>query len=140
MRRMTFLAACVVLAGVPVIAQQARGTATPQSPTLQSAIAALSVTTLRTLQFTATARDTKGAILDVPITWSSGNPQLAQISVNGLVFGYGATVTTIGATGGGQEAVASLTILQGSGLVVPSRSSVLPGKTLSPATRPSSRQ
>ena len=93
-----------------------------------------------TLQFTATARDTKGAILDVPITWSSGNPQLAQISVNGLVFGYGATVTTIGATGGGQEAVASLTILQGSGLVVPSRSSVLPGKTLSPATRPSSRQ
>jgi glyoxylase-like metal-dependent hydrolase (beta-lactamase superfamily II) len=56
MRRMTFLAACVVLAGVPVIAQQARGAATPQTPTLQSAIAALSVTTLRTLQFTATGR------------------------------------------------------------------------------------
>src|SRR5687768_1425811 len=56
MRRMTFLAACVVLAGVPVIAQQARGGAAPQSPTLQSAVAALSATTLRTLQFTATGR------------------------------------------------------------------------------------
>src|SRR5688572_2710222 len=56
MRRMTFLAACVVLAGVPVIAEQARGAATPQTPTLQSAVAALSATTLRTLQFTATGR------------------------------------------------------------------------------------
>ena len=56
MRRMTILAACVLIAGVPVIAQQARGAATPQSPTLQSAVAALSATTLRTLQFTATGR------------------------------------------------------------------------------------
>ena len=57
MRRMTVIAgACVVmLAGVSLVAQQARGTAAP-APTLQSAIAALNVTSLRTVQFTATGR------------------------------------------------------------------------------------
>jgi len=57
MRRMTVVAgACVVmLAGVSLVAQQARGTAAP-APTLQSAIAALNVTSLRTVQFTATGR------------------------------------------------------------------------------------
>ena len=57
MRRMTVLAgACVVmLAGVSLVAQQARGT-TATAPTLQSAIAALNVTSLRTVQFTATGR------------------------------------------------------------------------------------
>jgi len=48
--------ACVVmLAGASLIAQQARG-ATAAGPTLQSAIAALNVTSLRTVQFTATGR------------------------------------------------------------------------------------
>ncbi len=55
MRRITALAgACVMLAGVSPSAQQARGAAS--SPTLQSAVAALSATSLRTLKFTATGR------------------------------------------------------------------------------------
>jgi glyoxylase-like metal-dependent hydrolase (beta-lactamase superfamily II) len=55
---MTVLAgACVVLiAGASLLAQQARGAAAPQGPTLQSAVAALSATTLRTLKLTATGR------------------------------------------------------------------------------------
>lgn len=57
MRRMTvFAGACVVLlAGVSLVGQQARGT-TAQGPTLQSAISALNVTALRTVQVTATGR------------------------------------------------------------------------------------
>jgi glyoxylase-like metal-dependent hydrolase (beta-lactamase superfamily II) len=47
--------ACVaMLAGASMYAQQARGTAA--QPTLQSAVAALNVTSLRTLQFTANGR------------------------------------------------------------------------------------
>ena len=58
MRRMTVLAgACVLtLAGSSVFAQQARGSATPQGPTLQSALAALNAVPLRTVQFTANGR------------------------------------------------------------------------------------
>lgn len=57
MRRMTVLAgACVVmLAGASLIAQQVRST-TAAGPTLQSAVAALNVTSLRSVQFTATGR------------------------------------------------------------------------------------
>jgi glyoxylase-like metal-dependent hydrolase (beta-lactamase superfamily II) len=57
MRSLTVLAgACVLLAGVSPSAQQARGTTAASSPTLQSAVAELSATTLRTLKFTATGR------------------------------------------------------------------------------------
>ena len=57
MRRMTVLAvACVLLAGVSAVAQQARGVTAASSPTLQSAVSALSATSLRTLKFTATGR------------------------------------------------------------------------------------
>ena len=57
MRRITVLAgACVMLAGVSPSAQQAPGAAAASSPTLQSAVAALSATSLRTLKFTATGR------------------------------------------------------------------------------------
>jgi hypothetical protein len=54
---MTVLAgACVVLfAGVSLVAQRSRGAAA-QGPTLQSAIAALNVTAVRTLKFTASGR------------------------------------------------------------------------------------
>src|SRR5688500_1929556 len=54
MRRMTVLAgACVLLAGASIPAQQARGT---QGPTLQSAIAALNVTGVRSIKVTANGR------------------------------------------------------------------------------------
>ena len=57
MRRMSvFAGACVVLlAGVAPVAQQSRGT-TATGPTLQSAVAALNVTALRSVKFTATGR------------------------------------------------------------------------------------
>ena len=57
MRRMTVLAgACVLLAGASVSAQQARGTTAPQGPTLQSAVAALNVTGVRSIKVTANGR------------------------------------------------------------------------------------
>ena len=57
MRRMTVLAgACVILAGASVPAQQARGTAAPQVPTLQSAVAALNATGVRSIKLTANGR------------------------------------------------------------------------------------
>lgn len=57
MRRMTVLAgACVILAGASVPAQQARGTAAPQGPTLQSAVAALNATGVRSIKVTANGR------------------------------------------------------------------------------------
>ena len=57
MRRMTvFAGTCVaILAGVSVVAQQSRGVSAT-APTLQSAIAALNVTSLRTVKLTATGR------------------------------------------------------------------------------------
>src|SRR5687767_2361437 len=57
MRRMTVLAgACVLLAGASLSAQQARGTAAPQGPTLQSAVAALNATGVRSIKLTANGR------------------------------------------------------------------------------------
>ena len=57
MRRMTVLAgACVLLAGASLSAQQARGTTAPQGPTLQSAVAALNATGVRSIKVTANGR------------------------------------------------------------------------------------
>ena len=57
MRSLTVLAgACVVLAGASVSAQQARGTAAAQGPTLQSAVAALNATGVRSIKLTANGR------------------------------------------------------------------------------------
>jgi glyoxylase-like metal-dependent hydrolase (beta-lactamase superfamily II) len=55
---MTVLAGAGVamLAGASVFAQQGRGAAAPQSPTLQSAVAALGAAPVRTIQFTASGR------------------------------------------------------------------------------------
>ncbi|MFL5391917.1 MAG: Ig domain-containing protein, partial [Myxococcales bacterium] len=74
-----------------------------------------------TVRFTATARDTKGAILDVPIAWASSDPQLAPINASGLVVGYAPTAATIRAVGGGLVRGASLTVADIAGFGVPAR-------------------
>jgi len=85
-----------------------------------------------TLRFTATARDKNGAVVNVPIVWTSSNPQLASIDAGGLVFGAAPTVATIKAAGGGLEATASVTITDASGFVVSSRAGI--GRESAPAS------
>ena len=71
--------------------------------------------------FVATARDSKGVILDVPITWSSSNPQLAPVDSGGLVYAAAPTVASIKAAGGGLQASSTLTITDALGSVVAPR-------------------
>ena len=85
-----------------------------------------------TLRFTATVRDRNGAILTVPITWTSSSPQLAPIDAGGLAVGAAPTVVTIKAAGGGLEATALLTILDNSQSAVSSRAGT--GRESAPAS------
>ena len=104
MRRMTVLAgACVaLLAGVSLVAQQSRGAAAGQTPTLQSAVAALSATSLRALKFTATGRSlswtppTRG-------TWPARREEYEAQIAYGLRYPHraGATMPTPARFGGG---------------------------------------
>ena len=100
--------------------------------TLQISPTAAFINPGETLRFTATVRDRNGAILNVPITWTSSEPQLAPIDATGLVFGAAPTVATIKAAGGGVEATASLTIVGESQSLVSPRAGT--GRLSTPAS------
>lgn len=77
---------------------------TPGSPTVASG---------GTRQLTATARDSAGNPLAVPVTWSSGTPAVASVDSMGLVTGHlvgGALVT---ASAGGKTGTDSVTVVPG---------------------------
>jgi len=73
--------------------------------------ATASITAGKTVQLTATLKDSAGnALGGRAVTWSSSNPTVATVSSNGLVSGIGAGTATISASSGGQQGSAQITV------------------------------
>ena len=64
----------------------------------------------RTVQLIAVAKDSTGAVLNRPMTWSSSSGLLATVSSAGLVTGHRAGSATITATSEGQSGTAAITV------------------------------
>jgi uncharacterized protein YjdB len=94
----------------PTAAHLGTATIVVTENSLQISPTTASINLGETVRFTATVRDRNGVILNVPITWTSSDPQLAPIDASGVVYGAAPTVATIKAAGGGVEASASVTI------------------------------
>ncbi|RKG94083.1 Ig-like domain-containing protein [Corallococcus terminator] len=56
------------------------------------------IVTGESVQLTATAKDAAGATLDRPVTWSSSNSEIAEVSAQGLVRAVSAGEASISAT------------------------------------------
>lgn len=76
----------------------------PATATLSSAGA--------TQQFTATARDANGAVVDAPVVWSSENHAVATVDADGLVTSRGTGAIAITAAVQGVPGHATLTVSQ----------------------------
>ncbi len=90
------------------------------------------------LELTATPRDSKGASLDSPVTWSSKNPEVASVDASGSVIARAVGAAFVVATSAGvtdsvrvdvQQVVTAVTIS-------PRTSSIDPGDTLRLAPTP----
>lgn len=66
----------------------------------------------QTQQFTAEAKDARGNVMSLPVTWNSTNPAAATVSNGGLVTAVANGATTIEATIGGIKATAAVTVQQ----------------------------
>ncbi len=64
----------------------------------------------QTVQLIAVARDSTGAVVNRPVTWSSSSGLMATVSLAGLVTGHTAGTTTITATSEGQSGTAAITV------------------------------
>ncbi len=90
----------------------------PPQPPPAEAVASISLdrTEVRLLpaatsQLSATARDSKGAVLSGrTISWTSGNSAVATVSSNGLVTAVATGTTTVSATSEGKSAQATITV------------------------------
>jgi alpha-tubulin suppressor-like RCC1 family protein len=83
-----------------------------------------------TLQLQASVQDSAGNVLpNRPVTWSSADPGLAQVSGTGLVTGVVPGIVTILAAAGGREGTIDLAVLEraASFLLAPSRLGIVPG-------------
>jgi uncharacterized protein YjdB len=70
-----------------------------------------SVTTGKTVQLTATLKDSVGNVLGGrTVTWSSGNPNVATVSSTGVVTAMTVGTATISASSGGQTGTAQITV------------------------------
>jgi len=104
----------VITATVPTPAGTQRGSATIDvtAATLEVTPSQVTIYEFDTVQFAATARNSRGVILTgLPVGWSSGDPQRAPVNSAGVVFGSAPTATTITAVAGGLAASASLRVL-----------------------------
>ena len=73
---------------------------------------AASVVVSHTLQLAATVRDAdSNALVGPPVTWASGNPQVATVSATGLVTGVAADTATIVAASEGIRGTAAITVV-----------------------------
>jgi uncharacterized protein YjdB len=83
--------------------------ASVESVTVSPATA--SITAGKTVQLTATLKDSVGNVLGGrAVTWTSSNPTVATVSSNGLVTAVAAGTATISAASGGQQGSAQVTV------------------------------
>jgi uncharacterized protein YjdB len=87
----------------------------------------VSLTTGGTQQVTATPRDAQGNALARPVTWQTGNANVATVSQAGLITAVGVGTTNVTATSEGRVGTVSVTVTAppvGSVTVTPSSASV----------------
>ena len=87
----------------------------------------VSLTIGGTQQVTATPRDGQGNPLQRPVTWQTGNANVATVSQTGLITAVGAGTTNVTATSEGKVGTVSVTVTAppvGSVIVTPSSASV----------------
>ncbi|HTA74824.1 MAG TPA: Ig-like domain-containing protein [Gemmatimonadaceae bacterium] len=95
--------------GFANVAVVAASPASVASVTVSPATA--SITAGKTVQLTATLKDSVGNVLGGrTVTWSSSNPSVATVSSNGVVTGVAAGTATISAASGGQQGSAQITV------------------------------
>ncbi|HSY84912.1 MAG TPA: Ig-like domain-containing protein [Gemmatimonadaceae bacterium] len=95
--------------GFANLAVVAASPATVASVTVSPATA--SITAGKTVQLTATLKDSVGNVLGGrAVTWSSSNPTVATVSSNGVVTGVAAGAATISASSGSQQGSAQVTV------------------------------
>ncbi len=86
-----------------------------------------------TLQFSATARDSKGASIVAAFTWTSSAPTIASVDAAGVVTGIAAGAATITATADGISGTANVTVIPVpvvAVLIAQRTPSVRPGETV----------
>ena len=107
------------------------GYGTPASVTVSPTSATGTVG--QTTQFSAAVRDARGHLLNVTVTWSSGNATVAAVNGSGLATAVGVGATTITATTSGISGSASMTV-QGDSVasvaVSPASTSITVGQTV----------
>lgn len=83
-----------------------------------------------TMPLTANVLAADNAVLpNVPVTWTTSDPTVASVDVNGVLRGVGPGLATITATGGGASGNASIHVTTATLFVEPTASEVLPGET-----------
>lgn len=115
---LTLLAACGSSSNISPASPVASVTISPINPTVKTA---------RTVQLTAVALDSAGAVLSQAlITWAVTDPTLATVSGGGLVTGVAAGTTTVTASSGTAADTVPLTVTPGPPIGPPVSVTVLP--------------
>jgi Bacterial Ig-like domain (group 2) len=115
---LTLLAACGSSNNISPASPVASVTISPINPTVKTA---------RTVQLTAVALDSAGAVLSQAlITWAVTDPTLATISAGGLVTGVAAGSTTVTASSGTAADTVPLTVTPGPPIGPPVSVTILP--------------
>ena len=109
-----------------------RGTATlgVTAASLQITPTSATIFVGQSVQFSATAYDTRGAVLSgLPVFWRSSDPQYVPVNSSGLVIGYVETEggpATIEAAAGGLNATALVHVLYSGSFMITPRAEVRP--------------
>ncbi|MEO8140852.1 MAG: Ig-like domain-containing protein, partial [Gemmatimonadota bacterium] len=120
----------IALAGLTLLAAcGSTNSNTPASPVASISISPINPTvkTAKTVQLTAVALDSAGAVLSqAPITWAVIDPTMATISAGGLITGLTAGATTVTASSGSAADTVPLTVTPGPPIGPPVSVTVLP--------------
>jgi serine/threonine protein kinase/uncharacterized protein YjdB len=109
------IAALVLAAGGYWLAHRSEPTPTVAAVRILTADGAAAADVLRvapgdTLDLSAAASDAKGAVVDRPVSWSSGDPTVASIEAGGMLVGLARGTTRISASAGGVSREVTVTV------------------------------
>ena len=106
------LDALVAVASAVVVLTSCKANTGPGGPvaTVSVTPASESLEVGQTVQLIAVAKDSSGAVLNRPVTWSSSSGLMATVSSAGLVIGHTAGSATITASSEGKSGTAALTV------------------------------
>ena len=105
-------AVSVAVASAVVALISCQGSTGPSGPVASVSVTpvAASVEVGQTVQLSAVAKDSTGAVLNRPVTWSSSSGLMATVSAAGLVLGHTAGSATITAMSEGKSGTAAITV------------------------------